>query len=247
MINFFSSIDADKKIKILAVINHMLLMYGLIYHFSWYGILIGYLLGYCYCLIGISIGYHRYFTHKAFKTSKFNEAVFVLLGSLTFLGPALGWVGIHRLHHATSDTDKDPHSPKNGFLKSWFHVFSNKTVKFSLVSDIVKNPILKFQYKYYFVFMTIFLIVSYWILGFYAVYLISLPAVYNYHITGIVNSVNHMKKDKKYNMNNNAVDFPILNILTVGESYHGFHHSKPNAAIFGRFDPARALIPIFER
>lgn len=247
MFKFYDRIDSDTKIKSFAVVNHLLLIYGLVYYFSWSGIFFGYVIGYLYCLIGISIGYHRYFTHKSFKTSKFFEIFFVLIGSLAFLGPVLGWVGVHRLHHATADTDKDPHSPKYGFLKSWLHIFSNKNIKVSLVSDIIKNPILKFQHRYYFVFLTIFLITGYFILGSYAVYLISLPAVYNYHITGIVNSVNHLKKDNKYNLNNNAIDLPSLNILTVGESYHGFHHSKPNVSIFGKFDPARLFIPLFEK
>lgn len=238
-----NNLSVDAKIKLLSLLNHALVLYGLLFYFSWMGIFVGYVLGYLICLVGISIGYHRYFTHKAFDTTPAIERILVVVGSLGFLGPVIGWVGIHRLHHATSDTDKDPHSPSNGFVRSWLHIFKNKNVPVKLVSDLLRNPVLKFQHKHYFKFMISYLILMYILFGAWAIYIVSLPAIYQYHITGMVNSLHHLKKDSKYNLSNNSLDIPILNIFTAGESYHAFHHYKASAPIFGKYDPARFIIP----
>lgn len=247
MLQFFQNLSADFKIKFFAIVNHALLLYGLVYHFSWQGILVGYVLGYLITLIGISIGYHRYFTHRAFKTTKFFEWTFVITGSLAFLGPVVGWSGIHRLHHANSDTEHDPHSPRNGFLKSWLHIFANKNVPIRYVSDLLRNPILKLQHQQYFLVIAIYFILMYTLLGIDAIYLVSFPAVYLYHITGMVNSLHHLGPDKKYRMKNTSLDLPLFNILTAGESYHAYHHHKASSPIFGKYDPAKLVLPIFSR
>lgn len=243
----YLNLSSDSKIKLFSVLNHLLVIYGITYHFSWAGVITAYILGFFITLIGISIGYHRYFTHKSFTTSPITEWVFIVIGSLAFLGPVIGWVGIHRLHHANSDTDKDPHSPKNGFLKSWLHIFSNKNVPIRYVSDLIKNPRLQKQHKYYFITIAIYFTLMYIMFGIFAIYLVSLPAVYLYHVTGIVNSLHHVKSDKKYNLTNNAIDLPIFNIITAGESYHAYHHHKASSPIFGKYDPAKFVIPIIQR
>ncbi len=65
---------------------------------------------------GITIGYHRMLTHKAFQAVDWVRALFLILGSMTLQGPALNWAATHNQHHANSDMDGDPHSPVKSFL-----------------------------------------------------------------------------------------------------------------------------------
>ena len=75
-----------------------------------------------YFLGGLAItgGYHRYFSHRSFKTNRFVEAVILFFGSITLQGSVLRWAYDHRLHHAHVDTDDDPYSIKKGFWYAHF-------------------------------------------------------------------------------------------------------------------------------
>src|SRR5262249_8573974 len=73
--------------------------------------LIGFAVTYAVSTIGVTLGFHRYFAHRAFRTSRAMEVVFVILGSCALQGPLLYWVATHRRHHQFSDGPGDPHSP----------------------------------------------------------------------------------------------------------------------------------------
>src|SRR5262249_19136028 len=76
---------------------------------------------------GVTVGFHRYFTHSSFKTSKVMRAVLAIAGSLSIQGPVIRWVADHRKHHQFSDHDGDPHSPWRygetvpALIKGMFH------------------------------------------------------------------------------------------------------------------------------
>ena len=74
-------------------------------------LLYGYVFYYVAALLGISIGYHRYFTHRSFKTHQVLEYVMLMLGMICGGRSVLTWAAVHRMHHANSDTEEDPHSP----------------------------------------------------------------------------------------------------------------------------------------
>ena len=76
-------------------------------------VLYGYMIYWLMAAIGITYGYHRYFAHGDYKTSPLAEIVLLYFGLLCGGRSALTWAGVHRIHHAYADTDKDPHSPKN--------------------------------------------------------------------------------------------------------------------------------------
>ena len=94
----FNKLSYDIWTKIFALMNHSILLFGCLAFFEPIGILIGFSLYLFIVTVGTSIGYHRYFTHKAFKTSKTKENILLFIGSIAGLGPILGWAGIHRKH-----------------------------------------------------------------------------------------------------------------------------------------------------
>jgi len=233
---------ADTKIKLLAILNHLLFIGGVVYSFSWTGLLYGFIIYLLIVTIGTSIGYHRYYTHKSFNTNKTWELIFLFFGSIAFLGPVIAWSGIHRIHHAKSDTNEDPHSPLNGFFNTWFHIFPNKNISPKYIADLIKDPWLKFQHKWYFCMVTIYLVLGYLAIGHWAVYIISMPAVLMYHVTGFINSVNHMIGEQK-SKHDRSTNIPILSLVTGGESYHSNHHVRPGSSVFGKYDIAKIFLP----
>jgi stearoyl-CoA desaturase (delta-9 desaturase) len=90
-----------------------------LYWFAGHPYLPGALLGWFVLQVGVWAGYHRYFTHRSFKTHPWFEWVLAVLGSLSSQGGLIWWVSVHRHHHRTADTEEDFHSPRHGFWRSY--------------------------------------------------------------------------------------------------------------------------------
>src|SRR5205814_3808676 len=95
-------------VPLLGLISAMVFLWG--HGFSWVelGLLVGM---YVSTVLGVTVGYHRLFTHKAFETNRVVQFILAALGSMAVQGPLLNWVALHRRHHQHSDDDQDPHSP----------------------------------------------------------------------------------------------------------------------------------------
>src|ERR1700749_1692382 len=78
--------------------------------FNWLYLIL-FLAMYLLTAIGITVGYHRLFTHRSFETTRITKFIFAVLGSMAIEGPVLKWVAMHRRHHQHSDEAEDPHSP----------------------------------------------------------------------------------------------------------------------------------------
>jgi len=236
MENTILDISTNVKIRSLLVVNHILGAYALYTAFSLNYILLSYVIGFLFGGIGISIGYHRFFAHKSFEVYTPIKHLLLAIGTLSSVGSAITWVGIHREHHANSDTDYDPHSPKyNGKLRTLFHLWSRYDIKPKYVKNLLNDKSLKLQHKYYFELLFGAFILSLIVLGpIYTAYFYSIPAVYVFYATGVVNSINHW--------NGKPNNIPLLNVITSGESYHLNHHNSVRSWRFGRFDPMAPII-----
>lgn len=86
----------------------IVLLWGIAFEWVYLGLLVGL---YVLTALGVTVGYHRFFTHKSFKTPRFVGVTLAVLGSMAVEGPVLRWVATHRKHHQHSDQEEDPHSP----------------------------------------------------------------------------------------------------------------------------------------
>ncbi len=169
----------------------------------------------------ISSGYHRYFAHRAFKAPIWYEHLVLLFGPLSGSGPTLGWVGVHRLHHNHSDTEKDPHSPK--FQPVWrvlTSTFKVPPIRPKHVADLLKNKRVMWYYKHHkrirwlslFFFLIVFgPIWTFW--------LFIMPMVYGYIGYGLINTYCHSTEEVR--------NLWWANLLTGGEGWHANHHDEP--------------------
>lgn len=207
--------------------------------------------------LGITGGYHRLWSHKAYSASWPVRCFLMLGGAGAFEGSAKWWCRNHRAHHRYTDTDKDPYNAKRGFFYAhlgWMLQKQNVSkIGYADISDLNRDKMLIFQHNYY-PFVSIFiglvlptLIAGLWgdMMGGY-IYAGICKMVFVHHATFFVNSLAHTIGDKNFSDLHTAYDSFITAILTMGEGYHNFHHEFPqdyrNGIRFYDYDPTKWLI-----
>lgn len=204
----------------------------------------------------ITAGYHRLFSHKAYKASPLVRFLFAFFGAGSFEGSVLEWCTDHRNHHRYTDTDRDPYNSKRGFWYShigWLFTLDGSKRDYSNVEELAKDPILRFQHKYFVpVAITAGMLVPMAIgacwgdaLGGLLIAGV-LRIVLNQHFTFCINSICHLLGKQTYSDRITARDNWFTAILTYGEGYHNFHHQFPldyrNAIKPYQYDPTKWLI-----
>lgn len=220
-----TKLSFDFKLKVYWIFIHIFSAIGLIFYFNFVGLLISYAIYLIIKGIGSEVGAHRYFTHKSFKTTKIKENILIFLQTLTGEGSVLSFVGIHRLHHAFADTDKDPHSP---IYKPWYKVIfllDPPIIPVNIVRDCIRNPIIKFQHKYYFYIHSSLLLLLFYSPWVY-IYFFVIPMLLSVYTNGFINYYLHKFGTKV--KGTNARNHNYLNLILYGAGYHGNHHVNPS-------------------
>jgi len=211
-------------------------------------------IGWFFAGTGITIGYHRLFAHRTFKTYPIIEWFYMLTGSMALQNSILKWCSDHRRHHKKLDTKDDPYSIKEGF----FHAHIGWIIKkgdnnYSHVSDLERKSAVKFQEKYY------------WSLALFLSFVLPMIIGYSYgrpiggllwggilrttlvhHFTFFINSLCHYLGNRNYDPSTSARDSWIMAFLTFGEGYHNYHHKFQwdyrNGIKWYNFDPSKWII-----
>jgi len=205
---------------------------------------------------GVTIGYHRLFTHKSFETGPVMTAVLAILGSMAVEGPVLNWVATHRKHHQYSDHDDDPHSPHAhgggfvNFLKGLVHAHlgwmltSRYTPDIQRYSpDLAKSRLIRFISKTFPLWVLLGLLIpaalgglltmswSGVLLGFVWGGLVRILLLH--HVTWSINSVCHIWGTRPFESHDESRNNAILGVLAFGEGWHNNHHAFPTSARHG--------------
>lgn len=208
----------------------------------------------CYCLtvLGITVGYHRYLTHRSFTTGKVVKTILIALGCMAYEGPPSFWVGVHRKHHISPDTQIDPHSPyRNEHLnfKTFWHSHVGWMFNIDVsewrpyVKDLKGCKIIRFANKYYLPIALSGLFIPALINGLYyrswyqfwiGLLLCGVVRVFLQHqVTWSINSVCHVWGKTHFKTNDNSKNNALLGILALGEGWHNGHHAFPGSARHG--------------
>ena len=209
--------------------------------------------------MGITMGYHRLFSHKSYQTNTFLEWVLMIFGSLALENTVLKWSSDHRKHHSFSETEDDPYSIVKGFWHAhigW--VLKNTTEEKSRivgVKDLEKKSAIIFQNKYYYHIAIIGGVLIPLLIG--LMYGRPLGAVLwgsflritlVHHATFLINSLCHYKGKRTYDASSTSRDSWFISLFTFGEGYHNYHHKFPsdfrNGISWFAFDPSKWIINI---
>ncbi|HSI82968.1 MAG: acyl-CoA desaturase [Candidatus Methylacidiphilales bacterium] len=189
---------------------------------------------------GITGGFHRYFSHRSYRTSRFFQFFLAFIGGMSAQKGALWWAAHHRHHHKHSDTEEDLHSAKlEGFM--WSHVgwvLSNEYDEYDskAVTDLTKFPELLFLDKYHFIPPVTCAVACYLIGGWMGlIWGFFISTVILYHTTFAINSLCHMFGKQRYETGEASKNSLWLAIVTMGEGWHNNHHHYQLSARQGFF------------
>jgi len=207
-------------------------------------------------IFAIGAGYHRYFSHRAYETSRVFQFALAVLAQSTSQKSVLWWAANHRDHHLHSDTELDVHSPRQmGFIYShlgWIFSRGQETMNFNRIADFAKFPELMWLHRYEqvpaFVLAVLCFAVAGWpglIVGCFW----STVAVY--HGTFCINSLAHLVGKRRYITGDDSRNNWLLAIITMGEGWHNNHHAYQSSARQGfrwwEYDPTFYLLTLLQR
>ncbi|MFJ9786592.1 acyl-CoA desaturase [Amycolatopsis sp. NPDC101161] len=223
--------------------------------------------------LGITVGYHRYFTHGAFRAKRALRIALAIAGGLAAQGPVIGWVADHRRHHAFSDRDGDPHSPwlfgtsPVALARGFWHAHMgwlfgrDKTNVDRFAPDLAADRDMRVVDRLFPLWVVLSLLLppllgglitlSWW--GALTAFLwAGLARIsFQHHVTWSVNSVCHMIGERPFASRDRSANFWPLAILSMGESWHNTHHADPTSArhgvLRGQIDISARVIWAFEK
>jgi stearoyl-CoA desaturase (delta-9 desaturase) len=223
--------------------------------------------------LGVTVGFHRHFTHSSFKAKRWLRVALAILGSTAVQGPLLHWVADHRRHHAYSDKEGDPHSPwlfgtsPAALAKGFWHAHVGWLFQRDLtnprrfVPDLLRDRALVRVSNLFWLWTGLWLAVpavvgglvtwSWWgaLTAFFWAGLVRVSFLH--HVTWAVNSVCHMIGQRPFSTRDKAANFWPMAILSAGESWHNLHHADPTCArhgvLRGQIDMSARVIWFFEK
>jgi stearoyl-CoA desaturase (Delta-9 desaturase) len=226
--------------------------------------------------LGITLGYHRMFTHRAFESSRAFRAIIAVMGSMAVQGSVITWVADHRKHHTYSDHEGDPHSPHlagpgvGGAIKGLWHahigwlfesVGTAERTRFA--PDLLKDRGLRVVDRLFWLWVVLGIAIPFglgWLIGgslgtaVTAALWGGLVRIFLlHHVTWSINSVCHFFGTRRFDVEDQSRNVFWLAPLSMGEAWHHNHHTFPTSAFHGlRFwermaDPTGLVIASLEK
>ena len=181
-------------------------------------------------IFAIGAGYHRYFAHRAYRTSRAFQFALAVLSQSTAQKSVLWWASKHRHHHLHSDTETDVHSPRHkGFVYShlgWIFSRRNDMADLVKVADFARYPELMWLHKHELVPPTVLALLSVLIAGWSGLVVgFFWSTVLVYHATFCINSLAHVRGRRRYVTGDDSRNNWLLALVTMGEGWHNNHHA----------------------
>ena len=224
---------------------------------------------------GVTVGFHRLLTHRAFKTTRPIRATLAILGSAAIEGPVISWVADHRKHHAFADREGDPHSPHvghghgwRGALRGlvhahvgWLFIHTHRGRRTRYAPDLLGDPVVSWVDRTFVVWALGGLVTAFglgWLFG--GTLRDGLTGVLwggavrmlmVHHVTYSINSLCHFFGRQRFDTGDQSRNLAWLAPLSLGEAWHNNHHAFPTSAQHGlrrwELDPSALLIRALER
>ena len=207
--------------------------------------------------LGVTVGFHRLFTHRSFKTSPALRGFFAICGSISIEGPVISWVADHRKHHAFSDQPGDPHSPHvdhgvglRGALRGlahahvgWLFIHTQRGNRRRYAPDLIKDPVVAFVDRTFLLWAIGGILVAFplgWLIGGTVTSGLTgllwggaIRLLVLHHATFSINSLCHFFGRKRFQTDDESRNLAWLSLITFGEAWHNNHHAFPTSAAHG--------------
>jgi stearoyl-CoA desaturase (Delta-9 desaturase) len=225
--------------------------------------------------LGVTVGFHRLFTHRSFETTRTLRFIFAVLGSAAIEGPVIAWVADHRKHHAFSDKEGDPHSPHvghgvglRGALRGlahahvgWLFIHTQRGAKRRYAPDLLADPIVRFVDRTALAWVAVGLALAFG-LGVAIGHSVKagvtgllwgggVRMLVLHHVTYSINSLCHFFGRRRFDTGDESRNLLWLALPSLGEAWHNNHHAFPTSAAHGlrrvELDPSALVIRGLEK
>jgi stearoyl-CoA desaturase (delta-9 desaturase) len=203
--------------------------------------------------LGVTVGFHRLFTHRSFTAKPPVRATFAILGSAAIEGPIISWVADHRKHHAFSDKPGDPHSPhdhEGGVLRGllhahvgWLFIHTERANRQRYAPDLIKDPVISWVDKTFVLWVFAGLAFPFalgWLIGGTIQSALTgllwggaVRMLVLHHVTYSINSLCHFFGRRRFEVDDESRNLAWLSVFSFGESWHHNHHAFPTSAAHG--------------
>jgi stearoyl-CoA desaturase (delta-9 desaturase) len=207
--------------------------------------------------LGITVGFHRMLTHRAFETKPWVRGMFAIFGSVAIQGPVISWVADHRKHHAFSDQEGDPHSPHvdhghglkgalRGLLHAhvgWIFKHDQRALQTRYAKDLLDDPVIAWVNQRFLLWVGAGLLVPFllgWAIGGTLTTALTgllwggfVRILVLHHVTYAINSLCHFFGRQPYDSGDHSRNLAWLAPFSMGESWHNNHHAFPTSAAHG--------------
>jgi stearoyl-CoA desaturase (Delta-9 desaturase) len=231
----------------------------------------------CYVLtgFGVTVGFHRHLTHRAFKAKGWVRGTLAILGSAAIEGPVISWVADHRKHHAFADVEGDPHSPHvdhgvglKGALRGlwhahvgWLFIHTHRGNKERYAPDLIADPLIRWIDRTFVLWVGVGLLFPFLLGGLIGgswqaaltglLWGGAVRMLVVHHVTYSINSLCHFFGRQAFDTGDESRNLAWLAPFTFGEAWHNNHHAFPTSYEHGmrrwQFDPSRLLIRGLEK
>ncbi len=225
----------ERVSNVLFVAMHVSLLLVFVVPLSWHVAALA-LGGYALRMWAVTAGYHRYFAHRSYKTSRAFQLVLAILGSTSMQNGPIWWASVHRRHHKYSDGPGDPHSPvDHGFWYAHIGWVFDRTVPpprdESNVGDLTCYPELRWIDRHDWLPLAAYGVACAAIGGFSGfVWGFVVSTLVVFHATMLINSLAHMRGSRRFATGNQSRNNAPLALLTFGEGWHNNHHRYMSSA-----------------
>ncbi|HEY7619326.1 MAG TPA: fatty acid desaturase [Solirubrobacteraceae bacterium] len=212
---------------------------------------------YCVTALSVTVGFHRLFTHRSFKTTRWMRGVLAAGGSAAIEGPVISWVADHRKHHAFADVEGDPHSPHvdhgvgwKGALRGlahahvgWLFIHTHRGARKRYAPDLIADPVVSWVDRTFVVWALGGLAAAFglgWLIGGTLTAALTgllwggaVRMLVVHHVTYSINSLCHFFGRKRFDTGDESRNLAWLSVLSMGEAWHNNHHAFPTSAAHG--------------
>jgi stearoyl-CoA desaturase (delta-9 desaturase) len=207
--------------------------------------------------LGVTVGFHRLFTHRSFATKPWMRGIFAAMGSMAIEGPVISWVADHRKHHAFADQPGDPHSPHvdhgvgwrgalRGLLHAhmgWLFIHTQRGARQRYAPDLVADPVVSWVDRTFVFWAVGGLGAAFglgWLIGGTLTAALTgllwggaVRILVLHHVTYSINSLCHFFGRKRFDTGDESRNLAWLSFLSLGEAWHNNHHAFPTSAAHG--------------
>lgn len=204
---------------------------------------------------GVTVGFHRFATHRSFRSRPVVEFILLALGSMAVEGPVLQWVATHWKHHKNADTAGDPHSPLEGLFHAhvgWMFGGKTQGIPEKDAKYLMADGVAVFISRTFALWVVIGLVIPFLVDGWRGLLWGGLVRIFiTHHLTWSVNSICHQFGRRSFDTPDQSRNQWIVGFFGLGEGWHNNHHAFPESAFHGlrwyQIDLSGYVIRLLER